>query len=279
MKISTAFQRGGQVFFGNPRATVKFWLVELCMTLAAFAPVLFLAEPDLRWLALLAIPLYVLLMLPVRMNAAAVMQDSLEGGSLFTLRVVDPSEISRKIGRGCLRALYLLIWGAPLIAGLLIARAHISGEMDGFTLMRILKNFGGGDLMRGVLEVLGMFLATLLLLAAGCGFHSGDRHADVLGTPGLLKHRRGRVLGCWCCALVTMLPMIVALGTVVVRYMPVLSDLNGLLMGTATLPETRISLIILAVGALLTVPLLPLRSLILAAYVNGWKHADESTTR
>ena len=66
-----------------------------------------------------------------------------------------------------------------------------------------------------------------------------------------------------------LLPLIAAIAVTVVRYMPALSDLNGLLMQTTSLPSTKVTLIILAAGAALTLPLLPLRVLIHAAYVDG----------
>ena len=50
---------------------------------------------------------------------------------------------------------------------------------------------------------------------------------------------------------------------------PALKDLNGVVMNTVSLPSTKVTLMILAVGAVLTIPFLPLRSLIPAAYVNG----------
>ena len=50
---------------------------------------------------------------------------------------------------------------------------------------------------------------------------------------------------------------------------PVLNNLNGLLTRTVILPSTRETIIILVAGVLLTLPLLPLRSLIPAAFVNG----------
>ena len=73
----------------------------------------------------------------------------------------------------------------------------------------------------------------------------------------------------WLCSLITLLPIIIAIIAVIIRYLPVLQDLNGLVMKTVNLPSTKVSLIILAVGGVLTIPLLPLRSLIPAAFVNG----------
>ena len=276
MKIGAAFRKAFRVYFGKPGAPLKFWTVEACLTLASLTPLLFLTNGKLRLLALLAVPLYLLLMLPARVNAAGAMQDALEGGSLFSRRLGDPSRYGAKLLYGLTRCVLLLLWSAPLIACLIIAREHISGDMDGFTLMRMIKDFGGGDLMTGVGYLALILAGTLLLAMIGTGFHSGDRHALVLERPKLLRKRRGRVLGCWICSLIILLPMLIALGIAAGRYVPVIMNLNGLLMGDANLPSTRVTLIILGIGCVLTLPLLPLRSLVTAAYVNGWKRADEN---
>ena len=74
---------------------------------------------------------------------------------------------------------------------------------------------------------------------------------------------------CWLCSLVALLPMILAIVAVVLRYLPLLGNLTALLTKQMSLPSTKESLIILAAGAVLTLPLLPLRSMIPAAFVNG----------
>lgn len=269
MKISAAFRDGMKAYAGHFGATLKFLVVEGCMTLAAFTPLLFLTNDKLQWLALLAVPFYLLLVLWARVNAAAAMRDVLNGGSLFSYRLADPSGYGKKLAYGLRQALKLLIWGAPLIAALIIAKIHISGEMDGFTLMRLIKSFGGGDFVTGVVYLALIFIATLILLALGCAFHSGDRHAFVRENPKLVKGRHGKIVLCWLCALVTLLPVVVAAVLVVLRYLPVLKNISAILSKTAQLPDTRTTLLILAAGAVLTLPLLPLRSLITAAFMNG----------
>jgi len=74
---------------------------------------------------------------------------------------------------------------------------------------------------------------------------------------------------CWLCSLIAVLPMIAAIAATVIRYLPALGDLNGLLMQQTKLPSTKVTLIILGIGAALTLPLLPLRVLIHAAFVDG----------
>jgi len=156
-----------------------------------------------------------------------------------------------------------------MIAALVIARIYMSGKTDGFTLMRWIKAFGNNDFMRGVVYLAAIFLGTVIVFAVGCAYHSGDRHAFVRDNPAMLKGRHGKLMLCWLCALVTLIPMIAAVVIVALRYLPLLKQINSLLSKTAKLPDTKTTIIILAVGAALTVPLLPLRSLITAAYVNG----------
>ena len=269
MKISAAFKDAFRVYAGHFGTTLKFLAVEGCITLAAFTPLLFLTDSGMKMLALLAVPFYLLLVLWARVNAAAAMRDALGEGSLFSYRLVEPDGYGKKILYGLKRCIMLLFWGAPLIASLIIAKIHYSGDMDGLTLLRMIKEFGGGNLMTGVYYLALIFVATLLLIAIGCAFHSGDRHAFVRDNPKLLKGHRCKMMLCWLCSLAAVLPMIIAVIAVVIRYLPALSDLNASVMKTKSLPSTKITVIILAVGAVLTVPLLPLRSLIHAAFVNG----------
>ena len=269
MKSSDAFRRAFRVWASHPSQTARFLIVELCMTLAPLTPLLFLTGGTPAWPALLTVPFWLLWMLPVRVNAAAAMQNALSGGSLFTLQLADFSSYGKKLLFGLKRAFFLLLWSAPLIAGLIIARNHVAGDIDGFTMLRMIRSFGGGELMRGVAYLALILLALILLLAFGCAWHSGDRHAFVLGDAKRLSGRRWKLVLCWLCSLLALLPLIIAIVVLILRYMPVLMDLNGFVYGDVSLPSTRTSLIILAAGALLTLPFVPLRSLIIAAFVNG----------
>jgi len=202
-------------------------------------------------------------------NAAGAMRDSLNGGSLFSMTLADTTAYGKKIAYGMKRLVMLLLWAAPLIACIVIARINMAGETDGFTVLRMIKRFGGGDLMTGIIYMALIFIAAVLLVAFGCAFHSGDRHAFVRNNPKLVRGHHGKIVLCWICSLLTILPMIIAIAAVIVRYLPALKDLNGVVMNTVSLPSTKVSLMILAVGAVLTIPFLPLRSLIPAAFVNG----------
>jgi hypothetical protein len=271
MKISAAFRKAMRVYSGHFGATAKFLVVELCMTLAAMTPLLFLSDGSLKYLALLAIPFYLLLVLWARVNAAAAMRDAVDGGSLFGYQLADPSGYGRKLAYGLKRCFLLLIWSIPLIASLVIAWIHFAGDQDAFTVLRQIKAFGGGNLMTGILYLALILVGSLLLLAIGCAFHSGDRHAFVRDDPKLIRGHHGKIILCWLCGLLSVFPMIIAIAAVVIRYLPVLHELTAIVSGNASMPDTKPSIIILGVGALLTIPLLPLRSLITAAFVGGLK--------
>ncbi len=277
MKISKAFRHAGRVFAGQMGAAMKLLLLEACLTLFCFAPALFWWKEDLRLLMLLCVPLILLVLLPARMNAAVVMGEALAGGSLFTRGLVDLSGYGEKLRRALIRGFFLLLWSAPMIASFFVIREHVAGQMDGFTLMRMVRStFGGGNLFTGVMVIGLIVLATVLLAVFGCAFHSGARHAWAQGAPERVNGHHGRVVGTWFASLASVLPILIALLIVILRYLPVLRDLNGLFMGTLKLPATRGTLIILGVGAVLTLPLLPLRSLIIAAGVRGLAAEKES---
>ena len=62
--------------------------------------------------------------------------------------------------------------------------------------------------------------------------------------------------------------IIILVIAVVILFIPVLGDQNAI-MSKEGLPSMKLVLGILAAGAALPLPLLPLRSLIIAAFVNG----------
>ena len=62
---------------------------------ANFAPLLFLTDGNLQYLALLAVPFYLLLVLWARVNAAAAMKDAFGEGSLFSYRLAEPGNYGR----------------------------------------------------------------------------------------------------------------------------------------------------------------------------------------
>ena len=270
MKISQAVRDARRAYTASAGGTARFLLTEICLRLICLAPALLLAE-GLPALGIgLTLLLWIFLMLPARMNAARVMRGALRGGDLGSRGLADLSDYGAKLLCGLKRVFFLLLWALPLAALLWLAWTHYSGDLDSFTVLRMIKKeLGGGDQMRGILVLVLMLAGSLLILLFGFAFHRGARHAFARGDMGIIRGRHGKILLAWLTGLTAVLPLLAALIIVIFRYLPAGSDLNGLLMKTVHLPSPRGTLIILLAGALLTVPLLPLRSLIPAAFVNG----------
>ena len=265
--ISKAFATAFRTVSAQKKETVKFLLAEAALTAMCLAPLLFLTEEGpVKYLAALALPLWLGVKVPARLNAAAAMQDALGEGRVFSLRLADPGGYVRKVLYGLKRVALLVLWGSPLIAALLYAWEQYSGKTDGLTVMDMIYTFGGEDMKTGIIYLLWIFAGLVLLLALGAGFHSGDRHAFALEKRGLGRKRFG-ILLCRICSLVFLAPLIAAVIITVMRYIPLLNDVSGVLSGDVPRPSTRTTLLILGIGAALTLPLLPLRSMVTAAYV------------
>lgn len=272
MKISQAFRDAARTVKEQKGETLKFLALETAMTLMCLAPLLFLTQKGpLKYLAALALPLWLLVKVPARVNAAAAMQDGLGEGKVFSLRLADPGNYGRKVAYGLGRLGMLLLWGAPLIAALVYAWMQYVGvgNTDGLTVMQKIYEFGGKDTKTGMIYVLLILAALAVLALLGAGFHSGDRHAWVLDEKGLMKRKRPKTLLCRICSLVYLLPLIIAFVIVAFRYAPLLNDISGVLQGDVPKPNTKVTLAILGVGAALTLPLIPLRAMTTAAYVKG----------
>ena len=272
MKITRAFRKAFQTVSAQKGGTLKFLAAEGALTLMCLAPLLFLTQRGpLKYLSALSALLWLLVKIPARVNSAAAMQDAVAGGWLFTLRLADPDRYLKKVLYGLTRLGMLVIWSAPLIAALLYAWEQYAGTEDGLTVLNMVYEFGGRDTKTGAVYVLLIFAALVLLALLGAGFHSGDRHALALEQKGLLKRKRLKVLRCRICSLAFLLPLIIAVIVTALRYAPLLNDLSGVMTGDVPKPSTQTSLIILGIGGLLTVPLIPLRSMVTAAFVAGLK--------
>lgn len=101
MKISEVFGKAKAVYTARFGDTLKFLLVELCMLAACLTPCLLLFRQELSPWALAAVPLYLLVMLWARMNAACTMQDAMDGASLAACSWRIPRITERSFCMGC----------------------------------------------------------------------------------------------------------------------------------------------------------------------------------
>lgn len=281
IRIRRALRQAAEAGIRNYKDLLKFFLVEVCFIMIGLAPLLFLLEPDMQYAAAITYPFFLLVIIPARMNAAAAMQDCLSGGSVFSCRLIDYSGIRRKVMCGIKRMLLLPIWAVPMVISLDYAYRLWKGEddMDGFSLLQSIQDFGGGDVKKAILYILLITAGLILILMIGAGFHSGARHALALGNPRMVDGHHGKIVLGWLLAtLVFMLPLWIAIAIVLVQVLPVLlNDMNGLIMHTVSVPRPKTMLLILGLGGLLTVPLMPVRSLMVAAMVHQLKDEGENT--
>lgn len=246
-------------------------LVELVLRAIALCPLMFLADAALAPLAWLAVPLYLLIVLPARENYALSLQDMMDGGSVFSLRLISTAHYGRKLLRGLKGTLCMLCWSALTISGLVWLYAAVKGLVDFITLMRIFSSIGGGDFVGGVVRFAAAVAFTLVLILLGCALHSGTRHAIALGDKKLLKGRRLRLAGLWFAGLLLVLPFaavaVAALGDFALMLFKELKNLK-LPAFTLNLRQT----VLLVGGALvLLCPALPLKNLLPAVYLRAEK--------
>ena len=256
-------------------------LLELVLRLLALAPLLFLAAPQTRPLALISLPLYLFIVLPARQNVALGVQRLLSGGSLFTLELVSTEHYGRKLRRSLSATLKMLLWSAPLIIGLAlvqIVRSIDGNTLDGLTLMRTIQALGGGEFFpRGVGILAAIYLATLIPVLNGCAFHCGDRHAAAMGQPGLTKGRRGTLIHQWFAGLIVFLPFAAAAAVPLAGFSRALGSEIDAFMTTFEFSFPSVSTTLTALGiltVLLILPAIPLRTLMPAVYLRGAREAS-----
>lgn len=248
-------------------------LLQMILRVMALTPLLFLASEETKMLALLCIPLYVLIVLPARQNAAACMQDALAGESVFSLRMISVKDYGRKVGRGLAMALLLMLWGS-LFIGCTVAAVYIYfGDVDVFTLLKTLMSLGSGSSIKGATVVLEIYAATLLPLLLGVAFHSGTRHAVALGGREMLRGQRWNVVAAWLVGLVVLLPFAAVAAYIGMGYVSgLIAALASLGTGTVSLPPLRENLLaLLAAAVFLLIPAIPFKQLLTAAYVRELK--------
>lgn len=272
MKIISVYREAWRVYRQHFGELMLTFLLELVLRAIALTPLLFLAAPQLRYLALICIPMYVLIVLPARQNVALAMRDLLAGGSLFTTRLVSTEDYGRKLMRGLAAAFRMLLWCIPLIAGVLLAQWAFRGSVDGFTQLRFIRSLGGGDIFRGLLLILCAYLLTLVPPLVGCAFHCGARHAAALDAPGLIRGRRGRLVLLWLVGLLIFVPFIAAVGVACAGYVrEFLTYLISALTAEGLLPPSPgpTAVIVVASVLVLLLPAIPFRSLVPAVYAQA----------
>ena len=271
MKLTSVYRKAWAFYRRHFGALMLTLLLELALRCIALTPLLFLAVPQTRFLALLSIPLWVLIVLPARQNAAIAMQAALENNEgPFSLVLISLDHYKDKLLRGLLGMLRMLLWFIPLIAGVILALWAFYGPVDGLTMIRMISSFGGG-IKPGFQRILFIYLLTLIPPLLGFAFHSGARHAAALGRPRATRGHHLRLMLLWLGDLVLLVPFLTAAGMTAANYVrSVIDNLNRFSLSLPD-PGPTLRLMVIFAGVLLLplIFLIPLHALRSAVYMRA----------
>lgn len=275
MKIKPVLKESLRLYKTNFGPLLLAQLVELVLRAMALTPVLFLANKALAPLAWLALPLYLLIVLPARQNYALALQGMIRGESVFSLQLMATQGYWKKLWRGLKGTLCMLVWSAATLTGIVLLYLSFKKWMDGFTLMSVFYAIGG-SVADGVWIVLGAIAASTLLILLGCAVHCGSRHAFALGDRQLLRGSRLRLAALWFLGLLLVVPFATVAAAILRDYaMSLLDTLMNLQLPSFALTLPQLGM--LAVGAsVLLYPLLPLKSMLPAVYLHQVKEARDA---
>ena len=277
MKVKNVWKDSFKLYKKNFGPLCLALLAELVLRGIALCPVLFLADQKLSPLALLAIPLYVLIVLPARQNYALALQDMLNGGSVFSTQLICTKDYGKKLLRGVKGMLCILLWSLLTIGSVALLYAAFMGfwGLDVITLMRICSSIGG-DVVKGMVMILCGIAATALLILLGCAVHSGSRHAHAMGDKKLLKGNRLGLTALWFLGCVLLIPfLVVAAFTLGDFAVTVVSALKNMQMPALSLNAQQAAMLI-AGAVVLLFPVLPLKNLLPAVYLRKVKEASDA---
>lgn len=253
-------------------------LVQLVLRAIALSPMLFLADKQYACLAYAAIPLYLLIVLPARQNYALALQDMMNGGSVFSTQLICPKQYGKKLLRGMLGMIRILLWSAVTIVSAVLLYGAYEGRwgLDVLTLLRICSSVGSGDMVAGLALILGAIGASTLLILLGCALHSGTRHAFALGSRKLLRGSRLRLTALWFSGFTLMIPFAaVAVLTLGDYAMTLIAELKNMQFPAFSLNARQIAMLGAGAVALLC-PLLPLKNLLPAVYLRMVKEERDA---
>ena len=275
MKLKPVLKETLRVYGKNFPQLCLALLLELVLRGMALSPLMFLADDKLKPLALLAIPLYILIVLPARQNYALALQDMMAGGSVFSLRLISTRDYGKKLLRGVKGMICILLWSAVTIAGLSLLYAAVMGLVDFITLMRIFSAIGG-NVVDGVMIVAAAVAASVLLILLGCAVHSGSRHAHALGNKKLLKGNRLRLTVLWFLGLLLLVPFAVVVVLTFRGYVSgLISALKNMQLPSIALNAQQTGML-LGGAAVLLFPLVPLKNLLPAVYLRMAKEKTDA---
>lgn len=272
MKIRQVLHCAWRTYTAHFGALLRGLLLQALVCLIALAPLLFLSVPQAAPLAWLCLVLFVLLVLPMRQNAAQALASLLDGTSYPLLQVVSFQDYGRKLLCSLRQGLWLVVWGLPCLAVTVGMSMAYNGLVDAFTLMRFFMDLGGGKFTRGLLVGFGVYALTVVVLLVGMAFLSWRRHGDARRLSGsAVRGYRLRLLAVNLAGALTYVPFLVAVALIGRGYVSQLvAAVSGLATGSVTLPPLTDNLYLVGIAFLvLLYPLLPLKALIPAVFARA----------
>lgn len=272
MKIRQVLHCAWRTYTAHFGALLRGLLLQALVCLIALAPLLFLSVPQAAPLAWLCPVLFVLLVLPMRQNAAQALASLLDGTSYPLLQVVSFQDYGRKLLCSLRQGLWLVVWGLPCLAVTVGMSMAYNGLVDAFTLMRFFMDLGGGKFTRGLLVGFGVYALTVVVLLVGMAFLSWRRHGDARRLPGsAVRGYRLRLLAVNLAGALTYVPFLVAVALIGRGYVSQLvAAVSGLATGSVTLPPLTDNLYLVGIAFLvLLCPLLPPKALIPAVFARA----------
>ncbi len=273
--VRASMRRAAALYKKHFGSLLLLEFMEMIVIAAACAPMLFAATREFPWLALIALPLMVIVLIVMRRGEADIFRDMIDDKPFDISKLLSLEHFKTRFPRGLRLAGLLLLWALPFLAAtaflIYIYKAQaVEGSTDSFTVMRTVIKLGGGKFMRGLAIAAAIYAATLIPFIIGLAFHSGTRHALAMtGSRRVLKGRRGAVMGAWFAALVTLIPFVIVAGWASGNYFIALKDALSQLTASSLhipRPDSRV-FIIGAAFIVLCLPLMPLRRLIPACRI------------
>lgn len=277
MKVFSLFRRTLNVYKTHWCDLMLGMLIQGVVVLMSLTPLLFLSEHATAPLALLSPVLFLLLVLPLRQNAAEAMRCLLTGGRFTTPALLSFQGYGRKLCRGLQTGLWLLLWSWPWLAASVVFWLFYTDLVDGFTFIFFFKALGFGSFTLGIKLALGLYALTMVLALLGLAMHSWRRHGAAWQLPrNAARGHRLKLLGLNLLGALTLIPFLLYACFFRDYLLQLALGLSGLVRGMQLTALNGSAWLLLGGVIVLLLPALPLKELLPAVYTQQLAKAQEA---
>lgn len=276
MKVFSLSKRALNVYKTHWCDLMLGMLIQSVVVLMTLTPLLFLAERATAPLALLSPVLFLLLVLPLRQNAAEAMRRLLTGGRFTTPELLSFHDYGRKLCRGLQTGLWLLLWSWPCLAASVVFWLFYTDLVDGFTFIFFFKALGFGSFTLGVKMALGLYALTMMLALLGLAMHSWRRHGAAWQLPrSAARGNRLKLLALNLLGALTLVPFLVYACFFKDYLLQLALGLSGLVRGGQVATLNGSAWMLLG-GIIVLLPALPLKELLPAVFTQQLTKTQEA---